>query len=165
MRAADSNTERGPGRGHRSLNESPAPLSDGGVGVSAKIKENALRPRKGNPLRTFLLLGILAAVLVLACASSQPSQKAAETETTRSQTATPDTATYEEKVLFAYPAVVVNRRINLRSGPGTTYAVTETLSGGQSVTVVSESGDWVKVLVERDNRMGWIHRSLIRRKK
>lgn len=111
-----------------------------------------------------VLIGAL--VVCLGCASTKPDRKPPGPETVGpSKTEKPDAPAFEEKVLLAYPAVVVNRRINLRSGPGTTYAVTETLSGGQPVTVVSESGDWVKVLVDRDNKMGWIHKSLIRRKR
>jgi uncharacterized protein YgiM (DUF1202 family) len=122
------------------------------------------------PLRSPLrLLALFAAcvALGLGCATTQPDQKAPKKEGTPppAKAAPPDTAAYQEKAVFAYPAVVVNRRINLRAGPGTSYAVVESLSGGQGVTVVSESGEWVKVLVDRDNRMGWIHRSLIRRKR
>ena len=124
-----------------------------------------MNKKKAKSLVAFPLLGTLCAALWLACASTKPDQHAPKTETPPPKTAQPDTAAFEEKVIFAYPAVVVNRKINLRGGPGTNYAITETLSGGQSVTVVSESGEWVKVLVDRDNKMGWIHKSLIRRKK
>ncbi len=88
-----------------------------------------------------------------------------ETAQPPSKSAPVDTATFEEKVVYAYPAVVVNRRINLRKGPGTNYGVIAKLSGGQTVTVVATSGEWVKVLVDQDNAMGWLHTSLIRRKK
>lgn len=117
-------------------------------------------------------VALLAAVTACAalwwgCASTQPEGKGqgrGEAQPPLKATAA-DTAGFEEKVEYAYPAMVVNRKINLRSGPGTTYDIVETLSGGQAVTVVASSGEWVKVLVDRDNRMGWIHKSLIRRKK
>ncbi len=124
-----------------------------------------MKKKEAKSLVAFPLLGALCITLCLACASTKPDQQAPKTETPSPQAAPPDTAAFEEKVVFAYPAVIVNRKINLRGGPGTHYAITETLSGGQSVTVVSESGEWVKVLVDKDNKMGWIHKSLIRRKK
>jgi uncharacterized protein YgiM (DUF1202 family) len=115
-----------------------------------------------------LFLAVLAfAMPWWGCASTKPDTKAQETEKVQSpsKSAPADTTAFEEKVEYAYPAVVVNRRINLRKGPGTSYEITGKLSGGQTVTVVASSGEWVKVLVDRDNQMGWVHRSLIRRKK
>ena len=118
--------------------------------------------------KTALLATVAVCVMLwMGCASTKPEEKAQKKGEGQPslKTTAPDTAAFEEKVEYAYSAVVVNRKINLRSGPGTTYAIVETLSGGQAVTVVASSGEWVKVLVDRDDRMGWIHKSLIRRKK
>ncbi|MSS73163.1 MAG: SH3 domain-containing protein [Candidatus Latescibacteria bacterium] len=122
-----------------------------------------LKPRQA----ALLVTVAVCAALWMGCASTPPEgkgQKKGEAQPPLKPTAA-DTAAFEEKVEYAYPAVVVNRKINLRSGPGTPYAVVGTLSGGQTVTVVASSGEWVKVLVDRDDRMGWVHKSLIRRKK
>ncbi|OGG45366.1 MAG: hypothetical protein A3F84_27045 [Candidatus Handelsmanbacteria bacterium RIFCSPLOWO2_12_FULL_64_10] len=115
-----------------------------------------------------LFLAVLAfAMPWWGCASTKSGAKEQETETVQpsSKGAPVDTAIFEETAVFTYPAVVVNRTINLRKGPGTNYDIAGKLSGGQTVTVVATSGEWVKVLVDRDNQMGWVHRSLVRRKK
>jgi uncharacterized protein YgiM (DUF1202 family) len=115
-------------------------------------------------LRQTALLGMVV-VFWMNCASAPPRGETPRKGEGSPKTAAPDTAAFEEKVEFTYSAVVVNRKINLRNGPGTPYAVIGTLSGGQAVTVVASSGEWVKVLVDRDDRMGWVHKSLIRKKK
>jgi len=119
------------------------------------------------PFAAFFLAVLAFAMPWWGCASTKSGAKEQEMETAQppSKSAPVDTATFEEKVVYAYPAVVVNRRINLRKGPGTNYGVIAKLSGGQTVTVVATSGEWVKVLVDQDNAMGWLHTSLIRRKK
>lgn len=123
--------------------------------------------RSTRPFAALFLAVLAFAMPWWGCASTKPGAKGQETETAQPplKGAPADTVTFEEKVEYTYPAVVVNRRINLRKGPGTNYQITGKLSGGQTVTIVASSGEWVKVLVDRDNQMGWVHRSLIRRKK
>lgn len=50
--------------------------------------------------------------------------------------------------------------VNLRSGPGTTYAVTWEYGKGFPLNIVKRKGEWVKVSdFEKDT--GWIHSSLL----
>ena len=46
--------------------------------------------------------------------------------------------------------VIARRGLRLRGGPGTQYDVVDTLRSGQTVTVVSMSGEWCQVDVEGD---------------
>lgn len=46
--------------------------------------------------------------------------------------------------------VIARRGLRLREGPGTAYDVVDTLQSGQTVTVVSTSGEWCQVDVEGD---------------
>jgi len=120
--------------------------------------------KKGKPSALSFAAPLVCAALWWGCASTPEVGGQREAEPQR-KAAPADTASFQEKGVDAYPAVVVNRRINLRKGPGTNYEIVSKLSGGQAVTVVTTSGEWVKVLVDRDNQMGWLHASLIRRKR
>ncbi len=48
-------------------------------------------------------------------------------------------------------------RVNMRSGPGTGYAVLTRLGKGDSVEVLSDTGDgWLKLRVVDTDRIGWM---------
>lgn len=51
---------------------------------------------------------------------------------------------------FTQYRVIARRGLRLREGPGTAYDVVDSLRSGQTVTVVSTSGEWCQVDVEGD---------------
>lgn len=55
--------------------------------------------------------------------------------------------------------MVTGQRVNLRTGPGTTYAIIGTVVQGEQYPVVTEFGDWYKIRLE-DGREGWIYKAL-----
>ncbi len=55
--------------------------------------------------------------------------------------------------------MVTGQRVNLRTGPGTTYAIMGTVVQGEQYPVVTEFGDWYKIRLE-DGREGWIYKTL-----
>lgn len=50
---------------------------------------------------------------------------------------------------------VTERVVNVRSGPGTSYAKVASVKKGQSFSVVSQSGDWYKINLG-DGKTGWV---------
>ena len=53
-------------------------------------------------------------------------------------------------------------RVNMRGGPGTSYAVLTTLSRGDEVKVLRESDNgWVKLKVVESGRIGWMSAKLL----
>ena len=55
---------------------------------------------------------------------------------------------------------VAMRKINMRSGPGTKYAVLWELGKGYPLKVVTKNGNWVKV-TDFEGDIGWIHKKLL----
>lgn len=52
---------------------------------------------------------------------------------------------------------VTGDRVNLRSGPGTTYAVVGKLFDGDAIAVLDDRGDgWIRIRTESDGREGWM---------
>ncbi|RLA84406.1 MAG: hypothetical protein DRG40_05840 [Deltaproteobacteria bacterium] len=64
----------------------------------------------------------------------------------------------------AFPAAktftVQGARVNIRSGPGTTYSVITVVSAGQRLKGLGKQGDWYQVELP-DGRIGWIFSSLV----
>ncbi|MEM7320200.1 MAG: SH3 domain-containing protein [Pseudomonadota bacterium] len=57
---------------------------------------------------------------------------------------------------------VTGTRVNMRDGPGTTYAVLARLNIGHKVEVLEESGTgWLRLRVLPEQQMGWIAASLV----
>jgi len=56
-----------------------------------------------------------------------------------------DTPSTPPENSVSYTGYVTASILNVRSGPGTGYSVTSTLSYGSSVSVAAESGDWCKL--------------------
>lgn len=52
---------------------------------------------------------------------------------------------------------VTASRLNVRTGPSTSYSVMHILWNGNKVTVVDESGDWYKIRLS-DGRTGWVNK-------
>jgi uncharacterized protein YgiM (DUF1202 family) len=52
--------------------------------------------------------------------------------------------------------------LNLRAGKGTSYEITGYAVHGESVTVLENSGEWSKVMVDRTGKVGYIRSSYIR---
>lgn len=51
-------------------------------------------------------------------------------------------------------AEITGSTVNIRSGPGLSYSVTGALKKGEKVTIISESGEWLKI--NNGNDTGWI---------
>lgn len=56
--------------------------------------------------------------------------------------------------------VVSGRRVNVRTGPGTTYSVLTTVQGGLEVKALGMQGDWYQVQLP-DGKVGWIYGELL----
>ncbi len=54
-------------------------------------------------------------------------------------------------------------KVNMRSGPGTKYAILWELGKGYPLQVVSRQGNWLKVR-DFENDEGWIYRPLVAKK-
>jgi uncharacterized protein YgiM (DUF1202 family) len=81
-----------------------------------------------------------------------------------------------ERPLWAHPAlqsnqtgtqrgvIVADVRVNLREGPGATYAILAKLDVGTEVTVVdqTDNGNWLQVRVDGSGRTGWVSANLVR---
>lgn len=68
------------------------------------------------------------------------------------------------EVLFAVPVPLkATGRGNVRSGPGTTYAVAFTVAAGAALTGESYLGDWVRV-ADDSGRVGWLFRTIVGRR-
>lgn len=70
--------------------------------------------------------------------SSTSAQSSSTSTSTPSSSSTPTTAVAPEQM-------VVTTSANIRSGPGTNYAVVGSLLQGQKVTVIGKAGDWDQV--------------------
>ncbi|MEE9230412.1 MAG: SH3 domain-containing protein [Acidobacteriota bacterium] len=67
----------------------------------------------------------------------------------------------EGEMPFAVPLpLMVNRRTNVREGPGRGFKVLVTLDEGTPITVYSTKGKWLRVKSD-DGWSGWVHRSLV----
>jgi len=60
--------------------------------------------------------------------------------------------------------VVTASSLNLRSGPGVSFAVIIPLELGTELTVLASNGIWWKVKVFKSGLMGYVHSSYIKRK-
>jgi hypothetical protein len=58
--------------------------------------------------------------------------------------------------------LVVNRRANVREGPGTSFRVLFTVDRGATLTGVSQLADWVRV-TDAGGRAGWVFSNLVTR--
>lgn len=56
---------------------------------------------------------------------------------------------------------VYNEVINLRKGPGLKYSIIEKIPYGGSVSYILESGEWIKVKVEKTGTIGYINTKLL----
>ena len=50
--------------------------------------------------------------------------------------------------------------VNLRSGPGTEYAIKWKYGSGLPLQVIKEQGDWIQV-EDFENDSGWLHKNLV----
>ncbi len=68
------------------------------------------------------------------------------------------------EIPFALPIKLrVNGRANVRSGPGTNFAVSFTAESNSTLSGISYLGDWIRVTNDAGNE-GWILRSLVVRR-
>lgn len=56
---------------------------------------------------------------------------------------------------LAASTVETKGKMNVRSGPGLTYEIIDTLQANESLTVLEEQDDWFRVSYKK-NREGWI---------
>lgn len=64
---------------------------------------------------------------------------------------------------LAASTVETKGKMNVRSGPGLTYEIIDTLQANESLTVLEEQDDWFRVSYKK-NREGWIASWLVERK-
>lgn len=57
--------------------------------------------------------------------------------------------------------VVTSSSLNMRSGPGTNFAIIRTLTLGTEFTVIKKEGDWLQIRL-KDGREGWVHSGYVR---
>jgi hypothetical protein len=63
---------------------------------------------------------------------------------------------------FSVPVpLVTTSRANLRSGPGSSFAVVTSVNGGTALTGYAHEQEWLRVSMA-DGRGAWIHQSLVR---
>jgi len=65
-------------------------------------------------------------------------------------------------VVHARMVSVAGRKINMRSGPGATYAVLWQLGQGYPLQVIETKGKWLKV-TDFEGDVGWVHNNLLGR--
>lgn len=53
-------------------------------------------------------------------------------------------------------------RLNVRSGPGLSAPVVDSLARGEEVLMVTERDGWVRIRIEGDGIEGWVSRRLLR---
>lgn len=58
---------------------------------------------------------------------------------------------------------IARPKVNMRSGPGTKYAVLWELGSGYPLQVKGKSGNWLKVS-DFEGDVGWVYKSLVSRK-
>lgn len=59
--------------------------------------------------------------------------------------------------------VVTGSVVNLRSGPGTQYPVTGTVSRGDTLMVLAEAGDWLRIHLPERSVFAWLYGGLTSR--
>lgn len=57
--------------------------------------------------------------------------------------------------------VVTAQSLNMRSGPGTNFAIIRTLTLGTEFTVTKKEGNWLQIRL-KDGREGWVHSGFVR---
>jgi hypothetical protein len=62
----------------------------------------------------------------------------------------------------AEAVVVQDPYLDLHSGPGRGFPVTQVVDRGASVQLLRQRTDWIKVRTDRDNE-GWVHRTQLER--
>lgn len=55
-----------------------------------------------------------------------------------------------------------SQMLNLRSGPGTQYAIIGKLTYRQKLTLLATSGEWLKVSVEGSGQVGFVHKKYVK---
>lgn len=63
-------------------------------------------------------------------------------------------------VAHARMVSITGEKVNLRSGPGTKYAVVWELGKGFPLQVIESKGNWLKVK-DFENDVGWVYRNLV----
>jgi len=57
--------------------------------------------------------------------------------------------------------VVTASSLNMRSGPGTNFAIIRTLTLGTEFTVIKKEGDWLQIKL-KDGKEGWVHSGYVK---
>ena len=60
------------------------------------------------------------------------------------------------KVEVGAAVYVMSEILNLREGPGTEYAVIETLDKGDEMVILGHDGDWFQVIVDVSKNVGYV---------
>lgn len=61
---------------------------------------------------------------------------------------------------FAQTALITGQKVNVRTGPGTTYAVMATIFQEEQYPIIAKTVDWYKIRLE-DGREGWVYGKLV----
>lgn len=57
--------------------------------------------------------------------------------------------------------VVTSSSLNMRTGPGTNFAIIRTLTLGTEFTVIKKEGDWLQIRL-KDGKEGWVHSGYVK---
>lgn len=91
--------------------------------------------------------------------------EAIELDDTEEATVAPEVAEVVEPIIEPTPLdlrLVAGSRVNMRSGPGTTHDVLDTLDGGTETEVLEvNAGGWAKVRVTNTGQIGWMAERLL----
>lgn len=52
-------------------------------------------------------------------------------------------------------------QVNIREGPGTRYGIVTTLAAGAPLVALGRRGQWIRVGIAGDRRLGWVHAPLV----
>lgn len=78
---------------------------------------------------------------------------------------TPTGVTTEAKPYYitklATTGLITASKLNVRTGPSTSYSIIHVLWYGNNVKVIGESGDWIQIQLS-DGRIGWVSRIYIK---
>ncbi|MBT9174376.1 MAG: hypothetical protein DDT22_00028 [candidate division WS2 bacterium] len=57
--------------------------------------------------------------------------------------------------------VVTSTSLNMRTGPGTNFAIIRTLTLGTEFTVIKKEGAWLQIRL-KDGKKGWVHSGFVK---
>ena len=89
---------------------------------------------------------------------SSSSKKSTSTSSTSSKKTTKVTPNY----YAGKTLTVVNASLNLRKEPSTNSEIIESLSKNDKLSFIEEKGEWIKVLVNDSEKIGWVYAKYVK---